>query len=166
MQHVAKMIRLVKKYPSSKFSQRWGVTLMFMRAVLCCSCPLRSVHSCNVTTYRNTVSCQRGRDSWPRNVSKVGYAVTLRACSVRCRYLAVVSKGWYGYGLSRSGRATWHVITVLPSSLFYIHDASDSRNKLETPRCNARRVLLRHEARGESSYRNYVSWPSLETLRG
>jgi hypothetical protein len=24
---------------------------------------------------------------------------------VRCRYLAVASKGWYGYGLSRSGRA-------------------------------------------------------------
>ena len=41
-----------------------------------------------------------------RNVSKVGYAVTLRACSVPCRYLAVASKGRYGYGLSRSGRAT------------------------------------------------------------
>ena len=64
------------------------------------------VHTCNVTAYRNTVSWQCGRDSWPRNVSKVGYAVTLRACSVCCRYLAVASKGWYGYGLSRSERAT------------------------------------------------------------
>ena len=44
------------------------------------------VHTCNVTAYRNTVSWQCGRDSWPRNVSKVGYAVTLRACWVCCRY--------------------------------------------------------------------------------
>jgi hypothetical protein len=64
------------------------------------------VHTCNVTAYRNIVPWQCGRDSWPRNVSKVGYAVTLRACSVCCRYLAVASKGWYGYGLSRSVRAT------------------------------------------------------------
>jgi hypothetical protein len=64
------------------------------------------VHTCNTTAYRNTVSWQCGRDSWPRNVSKVGYAVTLRACSVCCRYLAVASKGWYGYGLSRCGRET------------------------------------------------------------
>ena len=54
------------------------------------------VHTCIVTAYRNTVSWQCGRDSWPHNVSKVGYAVTLGACSVRCRYLAVTSKGWYG----------------------------------------------------------------------
>jgi hypothetical protein len=33
---------------------------------------------CTVTAYRNTVSCQCGRDSWPRNVPKVGYAVKLR----------------------------------------------------------------------------------------
>jgi hypothetical protein len=72
---------------------------------------------CNVTAYRNTVSWQCGQDSWPRNVSKFGYAVTLRACSVRCRYLAVASKGWYGYGLSRSGRAPWHVTTVCSSRL-------------------------------------------------
>jgi len=64
------------------------------------------VHTCNVTAYRNTVSWQCGRDSWPRNVSEVSYAVTLRACSVCCRYLAVASKGWYGYGRSRCGRAT------------------------------------------------------------
>ena len=70
------------------------------------------VNTCNVTTYRNAVSWQCGRDSWPRNVSKVGYAVTLRACSVDCRYLVVAWKEWYGYGLSRSGRATWHVTTA------------------------------------------------------
>jgi hypothetical protein len=64
------------------------------------------VHTCNVTAFRNTVSWQCWRDSWPRNVSKVGYAVTLRARSVCCRYLAVASKGWYGYGRSRCGRAT------------------------------------------------------------
>jgi len=64
-----------------------------------------------VTSYR-----ENGRDSLPRNVSKVGYALTLRACSVRCRYLAVASKGWYGYGLSRYGRATWHVTTADLSS--------------------------------------------------
>jgi hypothetical protein len=46
---------------------------------------LSLVHTCYVTTYRNTVSWQCGRDSWPRNASKFGYAVTLRACSVRCR---------------------------------------------------------------------------------
>jgi hypothetical protein len=40
-----------------------------------------------VTPYRDC-----GRYSWPRNVSNVYYAVTLRACSVRCRYLAVASK--------------------------------------------------------------------------
>jgi len=42
----------------------------------------------------------------PRNVSDVGYAVRLRACSVCCWYSAVASKGGYGYGLSRCGRAT------------------------------------------------------------
>jgi hypothetical protein len=36
------------------------------------------VHTSNVTAYRKTVSWQCGRNSWPRNVSKVGYAVTLR----------------------------------------------------------------------------------------
>jgi hypothetical protein len=67
---------------------------------------LRWVHTCDVTAYRNTVLWQRGRDSCPRNLSKVGYAVTLRACSVCCQYLAVASKEWYGYGRSRCGRAT------------------------------------------------------------
>ena len=79
----------------------------------CCETPVQRqpslilgwVHTCNVTAYRSTVSWQCGRDSCPRNVSKVGYAVTLRACSVCCRYLAVAL--WYGYGLSRCGRATW-----------------------------------------------------------
>jgi hypothetical protein len=125
----------------------------------------RWVHTCNVTAYRNTESWQCGRDSWPRNVSKVGYAVTLRACLVRCLYLAVASKGWYGYGLSRSGRATWHFTTVRSSRLLCIHDASGSSKKLETPWCNARRILLRHEARDESSDRNSVSCQSLATLR-
>jgi hypothetical protein len=78
---------------------------------------LRWAHTCNVTAYCNTVPWQCGRDWWPRNVSKVGYAVKLRPCSVRCRYLAVASKGWHGYGLSRSGRATWHVTTVRSSRL-------------------------------------------------
>jgi hypothetical protein len=65
------------------------------------------VHTCNVTAYRNTGSWQCGRDSSPRNVLKVGYEVTLRAFSVCCRYLAVASKGSYGYGRSRCRRATW-----------------------------------------------------------
>jgi hypothetical protein len=54
----------------------------------------------NVTPYRDSVdgTCEHV-------TSKVGYAVTLRACSVSCRYLTVASKGWYGYGLSRCGRA-------------------------------------------------------------
>ena len=80
-----------------------------LRATICVHClscwMLGWVHTCNVTAYRNTVSWQCGRDSWPRNVSKFGYAVTLQAFSVRCRYLAVASKGWYGYGRSRCGRA-------------------------------------------------------------
>jgi hypothetical protein len=70
------------------------------------------VHTCNVTAYRNTALWQCGRGSWPRNVSEVCYAVTLRACSVCCWYLAVASKGWYGYGRSRCGSATWHVTTT------------------------------------------------------
>jgi len=61
----------------------------------------------------NTVSWQCERGSWPRNVSKVGYAVTLRACSVSCRYLAVTSKGWYGYGRSKCGRAAWRCTSTL-----------------------------------------------------
>jgi hypothetical protein len=77
------------------------------------------VHTCNVTAYRNTVLWQCGRDTCPRNVSKVGYPVNLRAFSVCCRYLAVASKGWYGNGRSRCGRATWrysdamHLMLVL-----------------------------------------------------
>ena len=67
---------------------------------------LRWVHTCNVTAYYNTVSWQCWPDSCPRNVSKVGYAIRLRAFSVCCRYLVLASKGWYGYGLSRCGRAT------------------------------------------------------------
>jgi hypothetical protein len=126
---------------------------------------LRWVHTCNVIAYRNTVSWRCGRDLWPRHVSKVGYAVTLRACSLCCRYLAVASNGWYGYGMSRSGRATWHVTTVRSSRLLYIHDASGSRNKRGTPWCNARRILLRFEVRDESSDRNSVSCQSLTTLR-
>jgi hypothetical protein len=126
---------------------------------------LRWVRTCNDTVYYNTISRQCGRDLCPRNVSKAGYAVTLRVCSVRCRYLVVATKGWYGYGLSMSGRATWHVTTVRSSRLLYIYDASVSRNKLGTPWCNARRILLRHEARGESSDRNSVSCQSLATLQ-
>jgi hypothetical protein len=76
-----------------------------------------------------------------------------------------LSKGWYGFGLSMPGRATWHVTTVRSSRLLYIHDAFTSRNKLGTPWCNARRVLLRHEAWDDSSDRNSVSCRSLATLR-
>jgi hypothetical protein len=46
-----------------------------------------------------------------------------------------------------------------------IHDASGSRNKLGTPWCNARTILLGHEARDESSDRNSVSCQSLAMLR-
>jgi len=42
----------------------------------------------DVTPYRDSVDGTRDRVT-----SKVGYAVTLRACAVRCRYLAVTSKG-------------------------------------------------------------------------
>jgi hypothetical protein len=122
------------------------------------------VQTCNVTAYRNTVSWQCGRDSWPRNVLKVGYTITLREFSVRCGYLAAASKGWYGYGLLRSGRVTWYVTTVRSSRL-YIHDASGSCNKLGTLWCKARRILLRHEAWDESSDRNSVSCESLAALR-
>jgi hypothetical protein len=138
----------------------FGKTVVIMGTYL-----LRWIHACNVTTYRNTVSWQCGRGSWPRNVSNVGYVVTLRACSVRGRYLAVASKGWYGYGLSRSGRATWHVTIVRSSRLLCLHDASGSRNKLGTPWSNARRILLRHEARNGSSDRNSVSFQSLASRR-
>jgi hypothetical protein len=36
------------------------------------------VHTCNLTAYRNTVSWQCGRDSWPRNLWRDGFAVRLR----------------------------------------------------------------------------------------
>ena len=76
-------------------------------------------HRCKVKIgthlYRYTVSWQCGRDLWPRNVSIIGYAVTLLACSVCCRYLAVAPKGWYSCGLGKCGRATWHVTTVRSS---------------------------------------------------
>jgi hypothetical protein len=42
---------------------------------------------------------------------------------------------------------------------------SGSRNKLETPFCNARRILLRHKARDEISDHNSVPCQSLATLR-
>jgi hypothetical protein len=84
---------------------------------------------------------------------------------VRCRYLAVASKGWYGYGLNRSGRTTWHVTTVRSSHLLYIHDVSGTRNKLGTPGCNACRILLRRKARDEISDRNSISCQLLATLR-
>jgi hypothetical protein len=75
---------------------------------------LRWAHTCNVTTYRNTISWQCG---WTSNVSKVDYVVTLLACSMHCWYLVITSKGWYGYSLSRSGRARWHVTTIRSSRL-------------------------------------------------
>jgi hypothetical protein len=96
---------------------------------------------------------------------KFGYAVTLRACSMRCRYLSVAWKGWYGYGLGRSGRATWHVTTARSSRLLYIHGVSGSRNKQGTPWCEVRWIMLRHEARRGFLYRNSVSCQSLATLR-
>jgi hypothetical protein len=37
-----------------------------------------------------TPYCECGRDSFPRNVSEVGYAVTLRACSVT-RYTSTLA---------------------------------------------------------------------------
>ena len=37
------------------------------------------VHTFNVTAYRNTVSWRCGQDSCSRNVSRVGYAIMLRA---------------------------------------------------------------------------------------
>jgi hypothetical protein len=43
-----------------------------------------------VTSHRDSVD---GTRDYVTYVSKVRYAVTLRACSVRCRYLAVASKG-------------------------------------------------------------------------
>jgi hypothetical protein len=84
------------------------------------------VHTCNVTAYRNTVSWQCGRDSCPPNVSKVGYAVTLRACSVCCRYLAVASKGWHGYGRSRCGRATCNADSVQQPSTYAKPEAASA----------------------------------------
>jgi hypothetical protein len=94
-----------------------------------------------VTTYRT--------NSWLRG--------NVTASSVRCRYLAVTPKGCYGYGLSRSVRAPWRHHRPLLSP-------SGSSNELETARCIARRILLRREARGESSDRNCVSCESLATL--
>jgi hypothetical protein len=126
---------------------------------------LRWVLTCNVTAYHNTVLWQCGWDSCPRNISKVGYAVMLWSCSVCFRYLAITSKGWYDYGLSRSGRTMWLITTVCSSRLLYIHDASVSRNKLGTPWCNTHRILLHHEAWYETSDRNSMLCQSLATLQ-
>jgi hypothetical protein len=50
-----------------------------LRHVLVVNCRSSLLHvqvkvgsHCNVTAYRNAVSWQCGRDSWPRNVSKFG----------------------------------------------------------------------------------------------
>jgi len=82
---------------------------------------LHSKDASTLVTLPRTVTpyCECGRDSWPRNVSKVGYAVTLQACSVGCRYLAIASKVWYSYGLSRCGRTKWHVTTVRSSARLF-----------------------------------------------
>jgi hypothetical protein len=55
-----------------------------------------------VTPYRDSVDKTHDHVTY----QKLGYAVTLRACSVCCRYLAAASKGRYGYGPRRCGRAT------------------------------------------------------------
>ena len=39
---------------------------------------------CYVTAQRSRTPWQRGRDTWSRDVSKVGYGLALRDCSVRC----------------------------------------------------------------------------------
>jgi hypothetical protein len=104
---------------------------------LCTICSLRSLHQvarpAAIRTRHVTSTRVRagGKLPWdlrasmrsharpsPRfKISKCGYAVTLWACSVRCRYLTVTSKGWYCHGLSRSGCAPWHVTTVRSSRL-------------------------------------------------
>jgi hypothetical protein len=84
---------------------------------VCTYSPELLVQICNVTTYHNIISWPCGRYSWPHNVSKVGYVVTLRACWVRCQCLAVASRWWYGYGLSKYSRAAWHVATIRSYSL-------------------------------------------------
>jgi hypothetical protein len=110
-----------------------------------------------VTSYRDSVDGTRDHVTYQKLVMQKRYG--------RCRYLAVASKGWYSYGLSRSGRAAWHVTTVRSSPLLYVHYACGSRNKLGTSWCNTRRILLHHEARDESSDRKSVSCQSLATLR-
>jgi hypothetical protein len=97
------------------------------------------------------------------DVSKVGYVVTLWAYLVHCEYLAVTSKGWYGYSPSSSGQATWQITNGRSSRLVYIHDASGSLNKVGTPWCNACRILLHHEAQDISSDCNSISCQSLVT---
>jgi hypothetical protein len=133
--------------PLHRRTRNWCRILRHYRKVTHCGGYTLVTLPRTVTPYRDCVDGTRD------HVTYQVYAVTLRVCSVHCRYLAVASKGWHVYGLSRSGRVMWHVTAVRSSRLLYVHDASGSRNKLGTPWCNARRILLRNEARDESSDR-------------
>jgi hypothetical protein len=113
----------------------------------------------HITTVRSSRLLYIDDASGSRN--KLGM---LPAFSVHCQYLAVTSKGWYGYSLSRFEQTIWHITTVRSSRLLYIHDASGSHNKLVTPWCNAHRILLCCEAWDESSDRNSVWCQSLAAL--
>ena len=101
------------------------------------------LHTCNVTAYRNTVSWQCGRDSWPRNVSKVGYAVRLRAYLLCYRYLAVVSNGWYGYGRSRCGRAT-SLCTSTPAQALWCDGQIPTAHRTSPLTLQRNQLLIRY----------------------
>jgi hypothetical protein len=67
------------------------------------ACRLRvGTHTCNVTALRNTVSWQCGRDLCPRNVSKVGYGVTIFWYVTRSRVSSTLSR----YGVTIRGNVT------------------------------------------------------------
>jgi len=63
---------------SRQITYKWNRSLTSAKYNTQFDTPLGWVQTCNVTAYRNTVSWECGRDSWTRNVSKVGYAETLR----------------------------------------------------------------------------------------
>jgi hypothetical protein len=97
-------------------------------------------------------------NSEPHDVTLAAYCYVMRH-GMKVQIVTPYRVGhWQRYSVTVRGNVT--VCTHL-----CIYDAAGSRNKLGTPRCNARRILLQHEARDESSDRNSVSCQSLVTLR-
>ena len=111
----------------------------------------------NVTPYRDSVDGTCDHVTYQKLVTRLRYG------RVRCAVGI-----WPSH--QRDGTVTaWAGVDgqrdTSPPPAASCRHRSGSRNKLRTPMCDALRILLRREARDESSARNSVSCQSLSTLR-